>query len=58
MHIAMGKFEDEAFGKLKSSPASLLIEHPSNVLNLAYNLHDGYKDTDRGNPMNMKSDTI
>lgn len=58
VHIAITKFEAEAFGKLNSSPGSLLIKHPANVLNLAYHLHDGYKDNDRGNPMNMKSDTI
>ncbi len=58
VHIAITKFEAEAFGKLNSSSASHLIEHPSNVLKLAYYLHDGYKDNDRDNPMNMKSDTI
>ena len=58
VHIAITKFEAEAFGKLNSSPGSLLIEHPSNLLNLAYHLHGGYKDSDRGNPMNIKSDII
>lgn len=58
VHIAITKFENEAFGKLKSSSTSLLTEHPSNLLNMAYYLHDGYKDSDRGNPMNMKADTI
>ena len=58
VHIAMSKFEDEAFGKLKSTPASLFIEHPSNLLNIAYQLHDGYKDSDRDSPMNMKSSII
>jgi len=58
VHIAISKFENEAFGKHKSTPASLFIEHPSNFLNLAYQLHDGYKDSDRDSPMNMKSSII
>jgi fumarate reductase subunit C len=57
VHIAMTKFENETFGKLKPS-AGLLVEHPSNLLNMAYNLHDGYKDSDRDSPMNMRSDTF
>jgi hypothetical protein len=58
VHIAITKFENEAFGKLNPSVGSLSMKHPSNLLNLAYQLHDGYKDNDRDTPMNIRSDII
>ena len=59
VHIAANYFENEAYGKLNSpSGLSLQEHHPSSLLNLAYHLHDGYKDSDKDNPVNMKSETI
>jgi hypothetical protein len=58
VHIAVSHFENEAFGKLNSPSGLSLHDHPFNLLNLAYHLHDGYKDSDKDNPINMKSETI
>ncbi|CAG8585532.1 17980_t:CDS:2 [Cetraspora pellucida] len=58
LHIASTHFNDMTFGKIKSISGISLDPHPSNVLNLAYYLHCGYNESDKDNPLNMKTEKI
>ena len=59
LQIALVNFENTVFGKT-NSPSGLSLEqkHPHNLLNLTYHLHDGYSDSNKESPLNMKSDLI
>jgi hypothetical protein len=59
LQIALVNFENTTFGKT-NSPSGLSLEqqHPYNLLNLTYHLHDGYNDSNKESPLNMKSDLI
>ena len=56
LQIALVNFESTVFGKI-NSPSSLSL-HPYNLLNLTYYLHDGYSDSNKENPLNMRSNLI
>ncbi|RIB20651.1 hypothetical protein C2G38_2178764 [Gigaspora rosea] len=57
MHIVFLNFE-EAFGKLPSSIGFSRTPQPYNLLYLAWYLHDGYNSSNKGKPLNIKSDWI
>jgi hypothetical protein len=59
LQIALVNFENTTFGKT-NSPSGLSLEqpHPYYLLNLTYHLHDGYSDSNKESPLNMKSDLI
>ncbi|CAJ0881903.1 11376_t:CDS:2, partial [Entrophospora sp. SA101] len=46
------------FGSNPNPSGLSLRPHPFNLLNLAYYLHNGYNDSDKDNPLNMKTETI
>ncbi|CAI2182898.1 8906_t:CDS:2 [Funneliformis geosporum] len=54
--IVLMNFENTAFGKLDSPSGLSLKEHPYNLINLVFYLHDGYNESDKDNPLNMKSE--
>jgi hypothetical protein len=58
VHIALMNFENAAFGKIDAIKGLSLKEHPYNVLNLAFYLHDGYDLSDKDNPLNLKASVI
>ncbi|PKK68701.1 hypothetical protein RhiirC2_713177 [Rhizophagus irregularis] len=61
LHVAqiiLMNFENTAFGKLDLPSGLSLKEHPYNLINLAFYLHDGYNESDKDNPLNMKADVI
>ena len=61
LHVAqiiLMNFENTAFGKLDSPSGLSLKEHPYNLINLAFYLHDGYNESDKDNPLNMKAEVI
>ncbi|CAI2195196.1 14020_t:CDS:2, partial [Funneliformis geosporum] len=58
LHIASVTFDNITFGKINSPSGLSLHPHPFNVLNLAYHLHCGYNESNKDNPLNMKTKTI
>lgn len=58
LHIASAAFDNITFGKNNSPSGLSLHPHPFNVLNLAHHLHCGYNESNKDNPLNMKTDTI
>ncbi|CAG8790230.1 7815_t:CDS:2, partial [Racocetra persica] len=46
-HIALTNFKNKAFGKLDTVKGLSLKEHPYNLFNLAFYLHDGYNLSDK-----------
>ncbi|CAG8756672.1 5372_t:CDS:1, partial [Racocetra persica] len=57
-HISLMNFENKVFGKLDTIKRLSLKEHPFNLLNLAFYLHDGYDLSDKDSPLNLKSEII
>ena len=51
-------FENSSFGKIDAIKGLSLKEHPYNLLNLAFYLHDGYDLSDKDNPLNLKANII
>ncbi|CAG8531225.1 754_t:CDS:1 [Acaulospora morrowiae] len=58
IHITMMNFENIAFGKIISPSGLSLKEHPFNILNLVYYLHNGYSLSNKDTPCNMKASII
>ncbi|CAJ0888790.1 976_t:CDS:2, partial [Entrophospora sp. SA101] len=58
IHIVVNAFEKITFGSNPNPSGLSLCPHPFNLLNLAYYLHNGYNDSDKDNPLNMKTETI
>lgn len=58
VHIAATTFDNAVFGKISSPSGLSLNPHPFNVINLAYHLHNGYNESNKDNPLNMKNETI
>ncbi|CAJ0890169.1 15614_t:CDS:2, partial [Entrophospora sp. SA101] len=58
IHIVVNAFEKITFGSNPNPSGLSLRPHPFNLLNLAYYLHNGYNDSDKDNPLNMKTETI
>ncbi len=58
LYIASVTFDNITFGKINSPSGLSLHPHPFNVLNLAYHLHCGYNESNKDNPLNMKTKTI
>jgi hypothetical protein len=58
LHIASITFDNTTFGKINSPSGLSLHPHPFNVLNLAYHLYCGYNESNKDNPLNMKTKTI
>jgi len=56
--IALMNFENIAFGKLDSQIGLSLKEHPYNLLNLAFYLHNGYNESNADNPLNINTKII
>src|SRR5207248_1370340 len=56
--IALMNFENIAFGKLDSQVGLSLKEHPHNLLNLAFYLHNGYNESNSDNPLNINTKVI
>ncbi|CAG8771027.1 4561_t:CDS:1, partial [Rhizophagus irregularis] len=56
VQIILMNFKNIAFGKLDSLSGLLLKEHPYNLINLAFYLHDGYNESDKDNSLNIKTD--
>ncbi|CAB4435112.1 unnamed protein product [Rhizophagus irregularis] len=57
-HIMMINFENKAFGKLKVNTGFSNQKHPFNLIYLVWQLHQGYNESDKDNPMNMKTSYI
>ncbi|CAG8543543.1 7134_t:CDS:1 [Ambispora leptoticha] len=57
-HIMMLNFENAAFGKLKVKKGFSSQKHSFNLLYLIWTLHNGYNESNKDNPMNMKSSYI
>ncbi|CAG8731923.1 4225_t:CDS:2, partial [Gigaspora rosea] len=55
--IALVNFENTSFGKI-DGPKESYKEHPFNLINLAFKIHDGYNTTDKDNSMNLRSEHI
>jgi len=51
-------FENAAFEKLDSLSGLSLKEHSYNLINLAFYLYDGYDESNKDNPLNIKAETI
>ena len=58
LHLILNNFEETAFGKLPTNIGFSKTQHPFNLLYLAWMLHDGYNQSDRSSPLNMKSEMI
>ncbi|RIB12802.1 hypothetical protein C2G38_1785321 [Gigaspora rosea] len=57
-HIMMTHFENTAFGKLNVDVGFSTQKHPFNLLYLIWHLHNGYDESKKENPMNMKASYI
>ncbi|CAG8696424.1 11270_t:CDS:2, partial [Racocetra fulgida] len=58
LQIALVAFKNTAFRKLNTVSGLSLQEHPHNLLQLVYYLHDGYGESNKECPLNMKSNII
>ncbi len=58
IQIVLMNFENAAFGKLDLPSGLSLKEHPYNLINLAFYLHNGYDESNKNNPLNMKVEII
>jgi len=58
IHIAMTNFQIAAFGKLDSPSGISFHKHPVSLIRLAFHLHNGYNESDKDSPLNMKFKTI
>ncbi|CAG8843105.1 26189_t:CDS:1, partial [Racocetra persica] len=58
LNLIFNNFEDMAFGKLSVNAGFSKTRHPFNLLYLAWMLHDGYAQSDKDSPLNMRSETI
>src|ERR1043165_3633364 len=58
LHIASVTFDNITFRKINSPSRLSLHPHSFNVINLAYYLHCGHNESNKDNPLNMKTETI
>lgn len=58
VHIMMIHFENAVFGKPTVETGFSNQKHPFNLLYLVWQLHEGYNESNKDNPMNMKSKYI
>ncbi len=58
IQIVLINFENAAFGKLNSPLELSLKKHSYNLINLAFYLYDGYDESNKDNPLNIKAETI
>ncbi|CAG8769586.1 7425_t:CDS:2, partial [Racocetra persica] len=57
-YIMITNFENATFGKLKVKKGFSTQKHPFNLLYLIWQLHNGYSESNKDNPINMKSSYI
>jgi|SRR5581483_1206667 len=57
-HIMMINFKNKAFGKLKVNTGFSNQKHPFNLIYLIWQLYNGYDESDKNYPMNMKTSYI
>ena len=58
MHIILTNFEETAFGKTSTTIGFSKEKHPFNLLYLAWELHNGYNESNKESPLGMKAKHI